>query len=204
MPNTKLAAAALAASLLAGGTAGALLSAPMTAMAAETSGETTSRANWISDALKKLVDAGTISKGQSDAVAKALAEARPQHRPRRVGARMSLDAAAKALGISGSELRDEMVAGKTIAQVASERGVDVQVVIDAMVADFRAHLAEHVASGRLTQAQADARAAVAAERVTTMVNNEIRLRGQRHHRGQPGSSGGRKAPAAGAETAPAA
>src|SRR4051794_17858614 len=42
----------------------------------------------------------------------------------------NLDAAATALGITTDELKTELESGKTIAQVASDKGVDVQTVID--------------------------------------------------------------------------
>ena len=56
-------------------------------------------------------------------------------RPSRSWPRPRLEAAAEALGMTTDELRTELEAGKTIADVAGEQGVDVQTVIDAMVAD---------------------------------------------------------------------
>jgi uncharacterized protein YidB (DUF937 family) len=82
-----------------------------------------------------------------------------------------LDAAAEALGVTADDLRTAVEEGKTLAQVAEEQGVDVQTVIDAMVADLEAHLAEEVASGEHTQEEADQKLADATERITDMVNN---------------------------------
>lgn len=183
MPNNRMAAAAVAASLLAGGTAGVLVSTPMGAMAAEAASGAAHPLNWVSEALEKLVDEGTISQEQSRAVAGALAAARPAAGLRGGGGRMPLAAAAQALGVDSTELRAELADGKTIAQVADERGVSVQTVIDAMVADFKAHLAAHVAAGRLTQEQADAKAASAVERFTALVDRNIHFRGHGGHRG---------------------
>src|SRR5690606_13042960 len=45
-----------------------------------------------------------------------------------------LDAAAEALGMTEDELREELRDGRTIAEVAEARGVDVDAVVDAMVA----------------------------------------------------------------------
>jgi hypothetical protein len=69
-----------------------------------------------------------------------------------------LEAAAEALGMEVSELRAALVDGKTIAEVAQERGVDVNAVIDAMVAsvedrqrsteEIRARITELVNEGR--------------------------------------------------------
>jgi uncharacterized protein (DUF433 family) len=53
---------------------------------------------------------------------------------------LGLDAAAKAIGITTDALRSQLEAGKTIAQVAKAHGVDVQKVIDAMVADAKTKL----------------------------------------------------------------
>jgi len=45
-----------------------------------------------------------------------------------------LDALVQALGITGEELHTALESGKTIAQVATDNGVDPQTVIDALVA----------------------------------------------------------------------
>ena len=47
----------------------------------------------------------------------------------------SLAAAAEAIGISEDDLRTALEDGQSIAQVAEAEGVDVQIVIDALVAD---------------------------------------------------------------------
>lgn len=90
-----------------------------------------------------------------------------------------LDAAATALGMTPEELRSQLDAEVTIADVAESRNVDVQKVIDAMVADAKAHLSQAVAAGRLTQAQADAKAATLTERITQHVNEGKPPRGER-------------------------
>ena len=82
-----------------------------------------------------------------------------------------LEAAAKALGMTAEELKAELMAGKTIAQVATAKGVAISTVTDALVAEFKAHLDEEVASGEHTQAEADAKLAEFTTRVADMVNN---------------------------------
>ena len=72
-----------------------------------------------------------------------------------------IEAAADVLGMTADELRTELESGKTIADVAGEKGVDLQTVIDAVVA---AGEDEHV------------------ERVTAFVNGELREH-RGHHRG---------------------
>ena len=59
-----------------------------------------------------------------------------------------LDAAAKAIGISTAALVSDLQSGKTIAQVASAKGVAVKTVIDAMVAaaktDFESNVTQRI------------------------------------------------------------
>jgi uncharacterized protein YidB (DUF937 family) len=81
-----------------------------------------------------------------------------------------LEAAAQALNLSVDELRSKLEGDKTIAQVAQEQGVDVQTVIDAMVADATAHIEQRVQDGDLTADQANERKANLQERITTLVN----------------------------------
>ena len=90
-----------------------------------------------------------------------------------------LDAAATALGMTAEELRAQLDADTTIADVAKAKNVDVQKVIDAMVADAKAHLDQAVTDGRLTQAEADAKKADLTERITTLVNEGPPARGDR-------------------------
>lgn len=82
----------------------------------------------------------------------------------------SLETAAKALGISEDDLKAELQDGKTIAEVAKEKGVDKQTVIDALVAEAETRSAEAVKTGKITQAEADEHLEDATERITTMVD----------------------------------
>ena len=81
-----------------------------------------------------------------------------------------LSIAAKELGVTEAELRTELAAGKSIAQVAEAKNVDLQKIITALVNERKDHIASHVAEGKLTQAQADAKLADIEARVTEMVN----------------------------------
>jgi len=81
-----------------------------------------------------------------------------------------LDAAAKALGVSTDDLRGQLRDGKTIAQVADDRNVDKQKVIDAMVADATDHIDQAVQDGKLTADQANERKSGLKDRITTLVN----------------------------------
>lgn len=93
------------------------------------------------------------------------------------GRRIGLDAASAALGVSADDLRTSLKDGKTIADVAKEKNVDVQKVIDAMVAEANKAIDQAVTDGKLTADQAATRKAKVVERITTVVNEG----GRRHH-----------------------
>ena len=122
-------AAAFSLALAGGGMAGALLGSPVTSGAQESTTAT--------------VDDG------DDGAARVHAGRRGP----------GLDAAATALGITAEELKTQLEAGQTIAEVAAAEGVDVDAVIDAMVADATDDLRE---------------------RITAVVNGEAPLGGHRH------------------------
>ena len=86
------------------------------------------------------------------------------------GHKLGLAAAARVIGVSEADLQTALRSGQSIAQVAQSKGVDVKAVVDAMVAEAKTRLAEAVTAGRLTQAQADDKAANLEQRVTEMVN----------------------------------
>jgi alkylated DNA nucleotide flippase Atl1 len=66
------------------------------------------------------------------------------------------DAIANAVGITPQELRDARAAGRTVAELAADKNVPLQTVVDAAVAAHSAQLDAAVQAGTLTQAQADA------------------------------------------------
>src|SRR5215218_5312034 len=66
-----------------------------------------------------------------------------------------LAAAATYLGLSETELRTQLDAGKTLADVAKAQGKTVDGLVAALVADEKKELDAAVSAGRLTQAQAD-------------------------------------------------
>jgi len=77
---------------------------------------------------------------------------------------------AKAIGISEADLKTALAGGQTVAAVAKAHNVALQVVIDALVADGTGELAAQVASGSITQAQADAMKAQVLQRATDQAN----------------------------------
>jgi hypothetical protein len=67
------------------------------------------------------------------------------------------EVAAKSLGLEPAQMKQGMAAGKSIADLAQEKGVAVQQVKEAMLAAGEAQLTALVQQGKLTQAQADER-----------------------------------------------
>lgn len=146
------------------------------------------RGERIREALQPLVDDATLTADQADAVAEHLAAQLPErgdrpgghgpgdhgrgHRPGMDG-----EVVADLLGIEASELRSALRDGQTIADLAEANGIDVQTVIDALVAEVEGHLDLAVADGRLTEDEAVERLADVTERITARVNGERPARG---------------------------
>lgn len=82
-----------------------------------------------------------------------------------------LDAVAQLLGMATDDLRTALRSGKSLAQVAQEKGKTAQNVIDLLVSDANARIDQLVANGRLTADQAAQMKQRAATAIPTMVNN---------------------------------
>ena len=80
------------------------------------------------------------------------------------------EAVAELLGLTPEELRDAKDAGSSLAEIATSEGVAVDEVIQTIVDEKAEHLAEEVAEGDLTQAEADARLAEIEARTADRVN----------------------------------
>lgn len=124
--------------------------------------------------LQGLVDDGTLTAEQADTVTEYLVENRPEREHHRRGPRpgMDGDVVAELIGIGVDELREGLRSGSTIAEIAAINGVDVDTVIDALVAEAEAHLDLAVESGRLTEEEAAEKAETLEERITARVNGE--------------------------------
>jgi hypothetical protein len=206
--RTRLATYVLAGALGLTGAAGAALVAPAVASAA-TGGTTALDAHVTSlrQALTGLVADGSITQAQADEVATTIAEARPEGFGRggpggghAGGGRLDTAAAAEALGLTQEELRTRTQAGQTLADIAEAEGVAEADLVDALVAAAQTRLAEAVTDGRLTQAEADARAADLEARVADSVDELCGSAG----RGGPGPDGGADDDAGTPSTAPSA
>jgi hypothetical protein len=144
----------------------------------------------LADVLAPLVVDGTLTQAQADKVVTALEAARPERgRGGRGDGRVDLTVAATAIGITADELRTELQTGKTVAAVATAQGVDVQKVIDAMVADYTTREQAEVATGEHTQAEVDAKIAAFKIRAAEIVNRTAPPEGREGREGRRGGDG---------------
>lgn len=95
------------------------------------------------------------------------------HREHHFPFHAKLEAAAKYLGMSESELRTSLDGGKTLAQVARDRDKSVEGLVDALLADAQTHLEEAVKAGRLTEAEKKEMLAGLEQRITDLVNGRL-------------------------------
>ena len=112
--------------------------------------------------------AAGVGSASAKSVLSKVGISKPAHDGR--GPAKSLANVAAVLKLTEAELKTQLDSGKSLAAVAATQNVNVQSVIDAVVTEMKAHIAEEVASGELTQAQADAKLAEVTVRATDMVN----------------------------------
>ena len=153
----------------------------------------------VKAALAGLVSDGTLTQEQADAVAERLrkagvkgpADSRGPHHLRGPqlphgphldaipGAlKAGLETAAKALGLTETQLRQALRDGDTLAQVAKEHGVAVNTLVDALVTAATERIDAAVADGGLSTARADKIKADLRERITELVTEGHPTRGK--------------------------
>ena len=144
----------------------------------------------LRDTLQSLVDDGTITAEQADAVTAHLVENRPERDgrgegrgegraegrsegrgPGMFGRGVTSEALTDLLGLGAQELRQQVRDGATLAEIATAQGVETQAVIDELVGELTERLANAVENGRLDQAEADEKLADAEAKITDMVDN---------------------------------
>ena len=74
------------------------------------------------------------------------------------------------LGLTPQEIQEQRQEGKSLAQIAADRGVSEEDLINAILADRKEILQEKVAAGIITQEQADQRLEIMKENLTEAVN----------------------------------
>jgi polyhydroxyalkanoate synthesis regulator phasin len=149
----------------------------------------------VENQIDAMVKAGTITKAQGDAL-KARVEAGDlplfagPHRgfggpggfdhhggPFARG----LDAAATYLGMTEDQLHQALEGGKTLAQVAKDKGKTVDGLVTALTNDAKQKLNSAVTNGRLTQAQADQMLKDLQSHITDLVNGTLPKLPDRDH-----------------------
>lgn len=147
----------------------------------------------LSEALQPLVDDGTLTEAQRDAVIDALEAARPDgvgHRGHRGPGRLFGDGdVAEILGMDRADIVAALRDGQSLADLAEANGVDPQVLVDAIVDDITERVGEAVDAGRLDETRADEILANAEERATAIVEGDVTPHQPGGHRG-PGGPGG--------------
>ncbi|WP_206669712.1 hypothetical protein [Paenibacillus luteus] len=145
---------------------------------AKTEAGTTTDADQQTDAGKQLTkpDAATIAEKLLDS--KGFGFGKQGGGGGKGGFGQNLTAAAAVLGLTADELKAEQESGKTLAAVATEKGIEVQTVIDALVSEQKTKLDAELAAGSLTQDQYDSKFEKAVEHATQHVNGLLPQRGE--------------------------
>lgn len=105
-----------------------------------------------------------------------------------------LSVAAEELGLTLDELAAELKDGKTIADLAADRGVELQTIADAFIASRAEWLADAVAEGRITQQQADWMLEHMEDQVLEHLNSSLPYGGRGGCWGQQGGGSWRGGP----------
>jgi polyhydroxyalkanoate synthesis regulator phasin len=164
--------------------------------------------NALEQALKNRIDAavkdGRLTKEQGEAMKNRIASAafplfigpgfdRDGARHREFGGPWGhhLDAAAAYLGLTEAQLDTALDGGKSLAQIAKDKGKSADGLVDALVAAAAKRLDQAVTDGRLTKAKRDEIVADLKQRTTAIVNGTapakgFRFRGDHRFPGGPG------------------
>ena len=136
------------------------------------------------DRIDAAVAAGKITKEQGDAMKARAAQGGVPffgggHRGGGFGHHgpASLEAAAKYLGLTEAELRTQLEAGKTLAEIAKAQGKTVDGLEKALTADVKTKLDAAVKAGTITQAQADELLKRTTDHLDDLVNGKLGLHG---------------------------
>jgi hypothetical protein len=178
----KFLAGGLAALSITGGSVAVAAISPFSAANAQSDGGTATtetpaaRHGARLEALAPLVEDGTITQAQADAVKARLQELAPKggHRGGHAMKGAGMDEVATFLGLSAEELHGELRSGKTLAELAGDR---VDALVEQLVAAANARIDQAVTDGKLTAEKAEELKANTAERITKMVNCELPARG---------------------------
>ncbi|RED64932.1 hypothetical protein [Cohnella lupini] len=120
-----------------------------------------------------------------------------------IHARADFTAVAAVLGVSAEDLKVQLEAGKSLADLAKEKSIDVQKLIDAQAGSITSQINQAVKDGKLTQEQADKRLADVTGIAEKIVNGKgFGFGDERHHEGGHGRGFGGKDHGFGGEKPP--
>jgi lipoate-protein ligase A len=101
-----------------------------------------------------------------------------------------LATASKVLGITETELKTELEAGKSVADVAKAKNIDLATVKAALLAEAKTHIDAEVAAGKHTAAEAATKLAEKTSRIDTMLTTAgLPARGPQGMGGHKGKGG---------------
>ena len=132
----------------------------------------TDRMQQREERLQAKVDEGVITQERADEIRARVAERAAQHEARQVDRAERAEELAATLGITVDELKTELRAGTSLADVAVEAGIDVDVLIDQIETQMTDRINQAVTDGRLDEALADQRLETLRDNITARVNGE--------------------------------
>lgn len=130
------------------------------------------------DRLADAVESGRITQAQADEMTERIESGEFVGRQGRRGhGGDKLNSITEALGIEADELRAGFQAGQTLAEIAAANGMDVDTLIDTLVANANDRIDTKLADGSIDQDKADEIRSNLEERITDRVNRTPGQRG---------------------------
>ena len=135
----------------------------------------------LRDALQPLVVDGTLTADQADSVATHLVENRPErgdrggrenHGRRGPGKFARSEVLTELLGVDADELREELRAGSTLAELAAANGVESSDLIAALMTQAEERINTAVDAERITADEAAEKLAKIETRITDKINGD--------------------------------
>ena len=191
-----IASTTIAASVLGGGLAGLALAptgagAQDTGASEDTAPELAPRESGLGNVLDGLVEDGTLTQEQRDAVESALREARSEAGPReRFGNRGRFQRnrfpgaeILQGLGLNGEAIREGISEGLTLGEIAEANGSSAEELTQALTEQANSRIDQALENGRIDTERAEELRLEIAERVDGLVNGEVQIphRGRRGH-----------------------
>ncbi len=181
-----IASTAVAASLIGAGTALTLAPTGVGAQddpaEAETETNASERRSTVAQVLDGLVEDGTLTLEQRDAVEEALRDARPHlgqdhgfgHHRRGPGfGGLPGGEVLEELGLDRETVRDGLADGLSLGEIADANGSSADALVEALTAHLDERLDDAVAAGRVDDATADDKRAEIADRIEDLVAGEL-------------------------------